>query len=106
MGFRKHENRPLSYHLATPVSVSEMRQRGWVVMARCQACQLDLRIDLDLVVRLNGPDLVLFGKSCRCRRMGCSGRMIFMGTPPGQQIGLFWTLLEQAPHTLEAGALA
>lgn len=59
---------------------------------RCQACQLDLRIDMDLMVRLNGPDLVLFGRTCRCRRMGCSGRMFFMGTPPGQQVGLFWRL--------------
>lgn len=61
-------------------------------MARCQACQLDLRIDVDLMVRLNGPDLVLFGRTCRCRRMGCAGRMFFMGKPPGQQIGLFWRL--------------
>ena len=57
MGFRNYEHRPIAYHLATPVSASEMRRRGWVVMARCQACQLDLRIDLDLMVRLNGPDL-------------------------------------------------
>lgn len=36
MGFRKYENRPLSYHLATPLSIGEMRRRGWVVMARCR----------------------------------------------------------------------
>ncbi len=96
MGFRAYEHRPLAYHLATPVSASEMRRRGWVVMARCQACQLDLRIDLNLMVRLNGPDLILFGRTCRCRRLGCSGRMVFMGTPPGQQIGLFWRLQKPA----------
>ncbi|MNJ26332.1 hypothetical protein D3C77_208060 [compost metagenome] len=96
MGFRAYEQRPLAYHLATPVPASEMRRRGWVVMARCQACQLDLRIDLDLMVRLNGPDLILFGRTCRCRRLGCSGRMVFMGTPPGQQIGLFWRLQKPA----------
>lgn len=34
MGFRKYENRPLSYHLATPLSIGEMRRRGWVAIAR------------------------------------------------------------------------
>jgi len=53
MGFRAYEHRPLAYHLATPVSASEMR-RGWVAMARCQACQLDLRIDLDLPLSASG----------------------------------------------------
>lgn len=92
MGFRAYAQRPLAYHLATPISASEMRRRGWVAAARCLACHLDLRIDLDLMVRLNGPDLSLFGRTCRCRRLACLGRMIFMGTPPGQQIGLFWPL--------------
>jgi hypothetical protein len=92
MGSRKYENRPLAYHLATPVAIGEMRRRGWVVMARCRTCHLDLRVDLDVMIRLNGHDMQLFGKTCRCRRLGCGGRMIFMGTPPGQQLGLFWPL--------------
>ena len=92
MGYRNPERRDLAHHLATPATISDMARIGWVVMARCQACQLDLRIDLELMVRLNGADLVLFGRTCRCRRMGCSGRMLFMGTPPGEQHGLFWPL--------------
>ncbi|MNJ26784.1 hypothetical protein D3C77_212740 [compost metagenome] len=102
MGFLKYENRPLSHHLTTPVSIAEMRRRRWVILARCRDCHLDLRIDLDLMVRLNGPNLVLFGKTCRCRRMGCAGRMIFMGTPPGQQVGLFWPL-RQIPRMSDNG---
>ncbi len=92
MGYRKRARRGLAYHLATPATISVMLRDGWVVMARCPACQLDLRIDLELMARLNGADLVLFGRTCRCRRMGCSGRMFFMGTPPGEQHGLFWPL--------------
>lgn len=97
MGFRKYENRPLSYHLATPLSIGEMRRRGWVVMARCRTCELDIRIDLDLMIRLNGHDLMIFGKTCRCRRLGCGGRMMFMGTPPSAQHGVFYPLKAPAP---------
>lgn len=92
MGYKRPDRRPLHHHLSTPSSIGQMRRDGWVVIARCRACDLDLRIDLSLMIRLNGGDLVLFGKSCRCRRLNCEGRMVFLATPPGEQLGVFYPL--------------
>lgn len=92
MGYKKPTMRGLAHHLSTPTTISQMRRDHWVVMARCTTCQLDLRLDLGILIRLNGPDLTLFGRDCRCRRMACPGRMIFMATPPGEPAGMFWVL--------------
>jgi len=94
MSFKKPSARPLQHHLSSYfITVSAMRRDGWVVMARCRACHLDAWVCLSTVIRLNGPDVQLFGRTTRCRRYGCQGRMIFMATPPGAQHGQFWPLL-------------
>mgnify|MGYP001156572611 CR=1 FL=1 len=84
MGYKKPENRSIQHHLSTPSTVAQMQRNGWRIAARCTTCQLDVWVSLSAVMKLGRPDLVLFGKSAACRRLHCTGRMIFLGVPPGQ----------------------
>lgn len=80
-----------------------MRRDGWVIKAHCTSCYLDCWVDLDVLIRLNGPETKLFGQSARCRRYGCPGRMVFLATPPGELHGAFWEL-EGPPGTATTAA--
>lgn len=91
MGYKKPERRALSELLHPGNTAGQMRRDGWRVRARCLHCQLELLVDLDSVIKLNGYGVKLWGRSPRCRRVGCEGRMIFLGSPPGWH-GAFWPL--------------
>lgn len=97
MSFKRPERRSLHHHLTTPSSIGQMRRNGWRVQARCVRCHLDLRVDLSVMTELRGFDFVLFGKTSRCRRMHCEGRMIFMGAPPGGDRNVFYHLAAIPP---------
>lgn len=92
MGYVKPENRPLSHHLQPHRTIGVMRSNGWLVRSRCLLCHVELLVDLDVMIKLNGEDLKLWDRTARCRRAGCAGRMIFLGSPPGWHLS-FWPLL-------------
>lgn len=103
MGYKKPSQRGLSHHLQNyHITVSAMRRDGWVVKAHCTACYLDCWVDLTTIIRLSGPETRLFGRTTRCRRYACPGRMVFLATPPGELHGAFWEL--EGPPNAAAGA--
>lgn len=63
-------------------TVSEMREQGWDVIARCDRCGVLLRVDLRVVIRTRGPAFSLWNQSTRCRVVGCTGWVRFLGRSP------------------------
>lgn len=63
-------------------TAGDLVKQGWPVVARCTYCNLEMDVRLDVLVRAKGPDYVLWGKSARCRRRHCQGRMLFWTYPP------------------------
>ena len=99
MGYRKPAQRGLGHHLRSyHITASAMQRDGWVIKTHCTTCYLDCWVDLATVIRLNGPDTKLFGRTTRCRRYSCPGRMVFLATPPGETHDAFW-VLEGPPTT-------
>ena len=68
------------------LSVGAMRESNVRVRARCRACKIMLRVDLDALCTLLGRSYCLIGAVSRCRVVGCESQVIFMtslgpGTP-------------------------
>lgn len=64
-------------------TVADMWKLCWRCIAVCEACGIELRVDLVALIRLSGPGLSLWNKTAKCRRVGCDGRVYFMASPPG-----------------------
>lgn len=96
MGYKKPERRGLGHHLvaARTMPVGQMRRDGWAIRTHCPVCYLDCWVSLEVLVLLNGYDLKLWNRRAQCRRYGCRGRMVFMATPPGEEHGAFWPLVD------------
>ncbi len=62
--------------------VAGLQSQGWPVVARCMTCSLEMNVRLDVLRQARGPSFVLWGKSARCRRRHCQGRMYFWTYPP------------------------
>jgi len=99
MSYKKPEMRELSHHLAAArtMTASQFRRDHWILMTRCRRCHLDCWVDLDVLIRLSGPETRLWNARARCRRYGCPSKMIFLCTPPGQSRGVFWALSDDRP---------
>lgn len=72
---------PAQWRSLAPTA-ADLAARGWPVHARCLTCQLEMDVDLARVIAERGPALVLWGRTSRCRRRRCQGRMAFYVTPP------------------------
>lgn len=55
----------------------------WLVYTECELCELRIEADLKRVARERGSNYVLWGRTARCRRMGCPGRVTFWCRPHG-----------------------
>lgn len=64
-------------------TVGAMRQAGWMVIACCPTCDLEVVADLARIEREKGPDFRLWGRTTSCRRRYCSGEAAFFVQPPG-----------------------
>ena len=62
--------------------VGDLQRQGWAVVACCLHCHLEMTVDLAVVRRALGEDFVLWGRTARCRRRHCQGRMCFWTYPP------------------------
>ncbi len=89
---RKHPDRwPAEVWRGTAETVGSMKVQGWSVRSYCRACHLMMEVDLDALVKLRGPGLVLWNRQAKCRRIGCAGVVEFQGRPPdlGHHMRLF-----------------
>ncbi|WP_133149244.1 hypothetical protein [Caulobacter zeae] len=59
------------------LTVTEMHAKRWTVRSRCRRCGLTLKVHLPSVIRVLGPDAVLWGRTFRCQRVddgfACAG---------------------------------
>jgi hypothetical protein len=83
MGSRNRDRIPLAYRRSKCETVADMRQQGWDVLSRCDACGLIMRVDLALIERVSGPETSLWNHRARCRRVGCTGHVDFLARAPG-----------------------
>lgn len=56
-------------------TLGDMARRGWTLSARCRTCRLAMAVDLDLVIRARGGGWSPWGRTAKCRRLHCGGRM-------------------------------
>ena len=62
-------------------TVRKIRERGWIITARCELCGVHLRVDLRVIEANLGPDFILWGKRPLCKVVRCRGRMWFVCEP-------------------------
>lgn len=67
-------------------TVEAMQRDGWDVISRCQQCGLIMRVNLALIIRVRGPEVSLWNRKERCRRLGCTGWVEFQARAPGMSI--------------------
>lgn len=75
-------------------TIGNLIDQGWPVAAHCLSCGLAMEVDLNGLVRKLGPNVVLWGRTARCRRRHCVGRMYFSCRPPraGGDVPMFSNL--------------
>lgn len=57
------------------LTLAEIHVAGWLLMARCRRCGIVLRADVRLLVKVWGPDGVLWGRQPHCPVWECDGRL-------------------------------
>jgi hypothetical protein len=65
-------------------TVADMLRERWDVITSCQKCGLAMVADLALIARESGPTTSLWNRSSPCRRIGCTGSVVFMARAPGK----------------------
>ena len=84
------------------LTLGEMHQARWRLIARCQRCGLAMRASLQLLIRIHGPDCMWWGHQPRCPGLACKdGRLTYFA----QSItGGSWISLQTAPaqHYIDA----
>lgn len=83
MGRRNRDRYSLADWRAACPTVADLRRAGWVVLAVCPICDLQVVADLERIERVKGPGFRLWGKTARCRRRYCTGEAAFFTHPPG-----------------------
>jgi len=70
--------------MASPRGALEAMARDrWDVISICEKCGLVMRVNLGLIVRVSGPATSLWNRKARCRRVGCTGFVVFQARAPG-----------------------
>lgn len=82
MGQRNPDRIPIAARRRRFETVGAMYAGRWLVNSRCLACGLQMRVDLRVIIALRGPDVSLWNRRARCRRIGCAGAVQFEARPP------------------------
>jgi hypothetical protein len=64
-------------------TVDDMARSGWEVISRCEQCGLMMLVDLKLIAWVRGPNVSLWNRKARCRRLLCNGVVTFHAKVPG-----------------------
>lgn len=83
MGRRNPDRYSVADWMQAGETVGAIISNRWVVYTECELCQLRIEADLKRIARERGPKYVLWGRTTRCRRMGCPGRVHFWCRPHG-----------------------
>ena len=87
---RRHQN--IDYVMF--MTLGDFKFRGGELRAVCNRCRTAQKIDLDVLIRLNGAHAILWGRKGRCRVWACEGEATFEGRAvPGQS----WVPMRQKP---------
>lgn len=74
-------------HPLEALTVTDMWRKGWALRAVCHICRQKMDVDLVALIRLNGPQMILWGRTTKCKIHLCAGTMSFEAcTLPGA----FW----------------
>ncbi|CAN7606682.1 hypothetical protein LJR164_004494 [Phenylobacterium sp. LjRoot164] len=87
MGARNTDRVHVSEYRSKANTISDMWKYNWRIRSVCETCGVQRQENLDAMIRLRGPGLVLWDKTGVCQRvldMGvCQGRLFFKAKPPG-----------------------
>lgn len=87
MGARNVDRFSLRERRSKGETVADMWKERWRVRSYCESCGVRMRLNLEHVIRVNGPAFSLWDKTATCRRVldvgGCSGTVFFEACPPG-----------------------
>jgi hypothetical protein len=60
------------------LTLAEMHMRCWRVIASCRKCGLQIHMSLPMLIRLHGPDGILWGRQPPCPATKCDrGRLVY-----------------------------
>jgi len=86
MGRRNPDRIPMREWRSNAETVADMQRKGWDVISSCQKCGLAMATDLVVIARLSGPATSLWNRSSPCRRIGCTGAVVFLAKIPGRSM--------------------
>jgi len=84
MGSRNLDRIPIRMWRSKVETVADMLAEKWEIITSCQKCGLAMVADLALIARESGPATSLWNRSSPCRRIGCTGAVVFMAKAPGK----------------------
>ena len=64
-------------------TVEAMHRDRIDVVSKCRKCDLTMQVDLALVIKVSGPNVSLWNRKARCRRLLCDGWVDFHAKAPG-----------------------
>lgn len=60
------------------MTLGEMHQARWTMVARCRKCGLGMKTNLAALIRLHGPDTMWWGHETACPGLECAdGRLSY-----------------------------
>lgn len=79
----------------TCLTLGEMHQARWTMVAKCRTCGLAMKTNLAALIRLHGPDTMWWGHQTACPGLECSGGVLNYSV---QSIrGGSWVRMDQKP---------
>lgn len=82
MGAKSPDRIPFQHFHFQSRTVGLMIENGWTAISQCEACRLQMTVDLELIVTVKGPDVTLWNRRQRCKSVGCTGWVFFLGKHP------------------------
>lgn len=85
MGSRNPDRVHISQWRSKAPTIADMWRGGWRIHAYCETCGDERRVNLEAMIRINGPGISLWDLTTACPRVVggglCRGRVFFKGCP-------------------------
>lgn len=88
MGARNTDRVHISEYRSKADTIADMWKLNWRLRSVCESCGAQRQENLDAMIRLRGPALVLWHKTGVCQQIighggVCEGRLFYKAMPPG-----------------------